>query len=96
MAIDHYSKWWEARLVKEHTTKTTAKILEEKIICRFGVSKYVLTDNGGKWMAKFDMCKIFGITHQFIAPQWPCCNGMVERMIKTLKHVFTIVSSSNI
>jgi hypothetical protein len=48
-------------------------------------------------MAKFDMiCKNFGITHQFITPQWPHYNGMVERMIKTLKHGLTIVSTINI
>jgi hypothetical protein len=51
MAIDHYSKWWEARLVKEHTIKTTTKILEEEIICRFGVPKYVFMDNGEEWMS---------------------------------------------
>jgi hypothetical protein len=96
VAIDHYSKWWEAKLVKEHTTEKTTKILEEKIICRFGVSQYVLINNGREWMVEFDMCKFFGITHQFIAPQWSCCNGMVERMIKTLKHGLTVVSSSNI
>jgi hypothetical protein len=48
-------------------------------------------------MAKFDMmCNFFGIIHQFTASQWPHCNGMVERMTKTLKHGLTIVSTRNI
>jgi hypothetical protein len=46
---------------------TIVKFLEEKIIYKFGVPKYVLIENGGEWMVKFDMaCKNFKITHQFI------------------------------
>jgi hypothetical protein len=47
------------------------KFIEEEIICKFGVLKYVLIDNGRQWMVEFDMmCNFFGITHQFIVPQW--------------------------
>ncbi len=56
--------------------------------------RFILTDNGGDWMAKFDlMCKKYGIIHQFTIPQWSQCNGMVERMIKTLKNGLSVVSS---
>ncbi len=38
--------------------------LEEEIICRFNVPRFILTDNGGEWMVKFDMmCKKYGIAH---------------------------------
>ncbi len=47
VAIDHYSKWCEAKVVADHGVKTAAKFLEDDIICRFGVPKFVLTDNGG-------------------------------------------------
>jgi hypothetical protein len=62
VAIDHYSKWCEARAVADHGAKTAAKFLEDDLICRYGVPKFVLTDNGGEWAAKFDaMCKDYGI-----------------------------------
>jgi hypothetical protein len=33
---------------------------KKTIICTLGVPKYVLIDNGEKWMVKFDkMCKFF-------------------------------------
>jgi hypothetical protein len=97
VAIDHYSKWCEARPIKDHDAAVVAKFLEEKIICRFGVTKFILTDNGGEWMAEFDlMCKKYGITHWFTTPQWPQCNRMMERMIKTLKSGLSIVSSTNL
>jgi hypothetical protein len=84
VAIDHYSKWCKARHVKDHDLATATRFLEEEIICRFGVSKFILTNNGGELMAEFDlMCKKYGITHQFTTPQWLQCNGMVERMLKT-------------
>lgn len=69
VAINHYSKWCEAKLVKEHNSIITTKFMEEEIICRFKVPNYVLIDNGGEWMVKFDiLCNNHGIIHQFIAP----------------------------
>jgi transposase-like protein len=97
VAINHYSKWCEVRPVKDHDATIAARFLEEEIICKFGVPKFILIDNGGEWMDEFDlMCKKYGITHQFIAPKWPQCNGMVERMIKTLKNGLYVVSFTNL
>lgn len=47
VAIDHYSKWCEAKPMKKHTTIVVARFLEEEIVYRFGVLKYVLVDNCG-------------------------------------------------
>jgi hypothetical protein len=93
VVIDHYFKWCEAKAVPDHNAKTTAKFLEDDIICKYGVPKFVLTDNGGEWAVEFDvMCKDYGICHQHTAPQWPYCNGMVECLINTIKHGITILS----
>jgi hypothetical protein len=95
VAIDHYSKWCEAKAVADHGVKIAARFLEDDIVCRYGVPKFVLTDNGGEWAAKFDvMCKDYAIQHQRTAPQWPQCNGMVERMIKTIKHGVTVLATN--
>jgi transposase-like protein len=64
VAIDHYLKWCETRLVKDHDVAIITRFLEEKIICRFGVPKFIIIDNGGEWMVEFDlMCKKYGIIH---------------------------------
>ncbi len=47
VAIDHYSKWCEAKAVADHGAKMIARFLEDEIICRYGVPKFILTDNGG-------------------------------------------------
>jgi hypothetical protein len=95
VAIDHYLKWFEVKVVSDHGAKTTASFLEDDVICRYGVPKFILTDNGGEWATKFDiMCRDYGIQHQHIAPQWPQCNGMVERLIKTIKHGITVLAAT--
>jgi hypothetical protein len=83
--------------VKEHDATTIARFLEEEIICRFGVPKYILIDNGNEWMKEFDaLHQDYGIIHQFIAPAWPQYNGMVERLIQIIKHDVIVLSSANI
>jgi hypothetical protein len=95
VAVDHYSKWCEAKAVADHGAKTAAKFLEDDVICRYGVPKFVLTDNGGEWVVEFDvMCRDYTIQHQRIAPQWPQCNGMAERLMKTIKHGITILPAT--
>jgi hypothetical protein len=97
VAIDHYSKWCEARLVKEHDAYTAVKFLEDEVIYKYGVPKYVLTDNGSEWMKKFiEICQNYGSAHQFIVHAWPQCNGMVECLIKTIKHGLIVMVATNI
>ncbi len=93
VSIDHYSKWCEAKAVFDHSAKIASRFLEYNIICRYGVLRFVLTENGGEWAAEFEMmCKDYGIQHQRTAPQWAQCNVMVERMIKTIKHGIIILA----
>jgi len=95
VAIDHYSKWCEAKAVADHGAKMAARFLEDEIICRYGVPKFMLTNNGGEWAAEFDvMCRAYAIQHQRIVPQWPQCNGMAERMIKTIKHGIIMLAAT--
>ncbi len=51
VVVDHYSKWCEAKAMADHGAKTAVKFLEDDVICRYGVPKFVLTDNGGEWAA---------------------------------------------
>jgi hypothetical protein len=53
VAIDHYSKWCEAKAIVDHDVKIIARFLEDEVIYIFGVPKYILTDNGLKWSIDF-------------------------------------------
>ncbi len=95
VAINHYSKWCEAKAVADHGAKMATRFLEDDIICRYGVPKFVLINNGGEWAAEFDvMCRDYAIQHQRTAPQWPKCNGMAERMMKTIKHGIAVLTTT--
>jgi len=95
VAIDHYSKWCEAKAVVDHGAKIAARFLKNDIIYKYRVPKFVFTDNGGEWAAEFNvMCKDYDIQHQHTAPQWPQCNGMAKRLIKTIKHGIIVLAAT--
>jgi hypothetical protein len=56
VAIDHYSKWCEAKAVVDHGAKTVARFLEDDIICKYRIPKFVLTDNGGNGLQNSMLC----------------------------------------
>jgi hypothetical protein len=95
VALDTAGPLREAKAVVDHGAKTTAKFLEDEIICRYGVPRFVLTDNGGEWAAEFDtMCGDYAIQHQRTVPHWPQCNGMAERIIQTIKRGITVLAAN--
>jgi hypothetical protein len=64
VVVDHYFKWCEACLVREHDAAMMARFLEEEIICCFGMPKYIIIDNGSEWIKEFgDFCQDYGIIH---------------------------------
>jgi hypothetical protein len=85
VVIYHYPKWVKA--ITKHDTRITTKFLKEEIIYRFRTLRYILINNGGEWVHEFDqLCKNYGITHQYITFQWPKYNDMVQILMKPLKH----------
>jgi len=87
VAINQYFKWCEAKVVVDHDAKNGARFSKDEIIYGFRVPKYVMINNGSEWVAEFNkLWKNYRIIHQHTTPQWPRCNSMVERIIKTLKH----------
>jgi len=62
VAIDHYTKWCEAKAVVDHGAKTAAMFLEDDVICRYGVPKFVLTDNWGRMGCRI-RCHVQGLRY---------------------------------
>jgi hypothetical protein len=55
--------------VKEHDVFTTAKFLEDEVVCKYRMPKYVLIDNGSEWMKEFvEICQNYGNMHQLTPP----------------------------
>ncbi|KAL8134680.1 hypothetical protein AgCh_009635 [Apium graveolens] len=46
VAIDYFTKWIEAKPLAKITTKQVAQFLWENIMCRYGIPRILVTDNG--------------------------------------------------
>ncbi|XP_074351758.1 uncharacterized protein LOC141690899 [Apium graveolens] len=49
VAIEYFTKWIEAKALAKITTKKMAQFFWENVICRFGIPRIPVTDNGRKF-----------------------------------------------
>ena len=86
VAMDYFTKWPEARALREATAKEVAKFIYEDIICRHGCPKRILSDRGTHFNNQVvkQLMEKFDIKHGFSTPYHPKTNGLVERFNKTL------------
>jgi len=86
VATDYLTRWPEAKAVPDADAETLAKFIFEEIVCRHGVPKIILSDNGKNFTSEVVriLCEKFLIKHIFSSPYHPQTNGMVERLNRTL------------
>ncbi|XP_077215762.1 uncharacterized protein LOC143850388 [Tasmannia lanceolata] len=53
VAIDHFTKWVEAKAVVKADSKATEKLAYHDIICRFGIPRVLVTDNGTQFSSEY-------------------------------------------
>ncbi|XP_015078367.1 uncharacterized protein LOC107022200 [Solanum pennellii] len=66
VAIDYFTKWVEASTYKAVTKKVVADFVLNNIVCRFGISKSIITDkaaNLDSYLIK-ETCERFKIAHR--------------------------------
>ena len=86
VAMDYFTKWPEARAIKDIKAETVAKFLYEEVICRHGAPEEILTDRGASFMNQVvdQLCQKFQTKHRLTSPYRPQTNGMVERFNRTI------------
>lgn len=86
VAVDYFTKWPEAKAIKNANAIEVAEFIFEDIICRHGCPKKILTDRGSHFNNEMikEITKKFNIRHNFSTPYHPQTNGLVERFNKTL------------
>lgn len=86
VAMDYFTKWPEAKALKEANAKEVAMFIYEDIICRHGCPKKILSDRGTHFNNQVieKLVEKFQIKHKFSTPYHPKTNGLVERFNKTL------------
>ena len=95
-AIDHFSRYLRIYPLRNKTTRAVAVAVKQDI-CRFGIPKLVIMDNGGEFTsAAFkDLCRKAGIKQGFTILYHPRGNSVLERAHQALKAVLAILSKEH-
>ncbi|KAK9923538.1 hypothetical protein M0R45_031950 [Rubus argutus] len=87
VATDYSTKWTKAKALKSITSQQIQTFVWENIICRFGIPRVIVTDNGTQLDSNAfrNFCQEKGITPSFASVAHPQTNGQVEAVNKILK-----------
>jgi hypothetical protein len=96
VATDYLTRWPEAQAVSDASAATLAQFIFTEIICRHGIPKIILSDQGPNFRSDMIriLCEKFLIRHKFSSPYHPQTNGMVERLNRTLCESLAKVTTS--
>ncbi|MCO5548514.1 hypothetical protein L7F22_001974 [Adiantum nelumboides] len=72
-AVDYLSRWAEAKLVKQITSKDVAKFVYEDIFCKFGMPLELLSDKGLGFREELVdyLCEKLHVRRRFTTPYYP-------------------------
>ena len=87
VVLDYFTKWAEAEPLVTITEQKVRNFVWRSIICRFGIAKALLSDNGKQFdNLKFKkICAELGIKNYYSSLAHPQSNGQAEVTIRTLK-----------
>ncbi|KAL0362156.1 UNVERIFIED_CONTAM: hypothetical protein Scaly_1170800 [Sesamum calycinum] len=92
VAVDYFSKWVEAEPLSRISEKEIIKFVWKNIICRFGIPRAFITDNGTQFRGKEfkRWCLELKIKQYFTSVGTPQSNGQTEVTNRTiLQHLKT-------
>ena len=80
VGIDYFTKWVEVEALATITEKNIWSFAWRNIICRYGIPKVLISDNGKQFdnNALRDFCSELGIKNHYSSPAHPQANGQVE------------------
>ncbi|GJX79587.1 reverse transcriptase domain-containing protein [Tanacetum coccineum] len=86
VAMDYFTKWIEAKPVATITGNQVKKFVWENIVCRFGLPREIISDNGKQFRDNpfRDWCEKLCIQQHFAFVKHPQTNGLVERANRSL------------
>ncbi|GLT84992.1 hypothetical protein SLE2022_031950 [Rubroshorea leprosula] len=80
VAVDYFTKWIEAKPLSTTTEKKIEEFLFNSILCRFGIPKHIIADNGPQFraVALRSFCSDYGIELALTSVYTPQSNGQAE------------------
>lgn len=88
LAIDYFSKWSEARPLRDKSAVSVARFLYDEVVCRHGCPKIQISDQGREFVNKLndELSLLTGTTQRVTSAYHPQANGLVERQNRTIKN----------
>ena len=86
---DHFTRYIQAYVTKNHTTRTTARVLYNEYFSVFGFPHRLMSDQAPEFSGKViaTMCDLLGVSKVRTSPYHPQSNGAVERAHQTLRRM---------
>jgi IS30 family transposase len=82
--VEYFTRWIEAKPLATITSESVKKFFWQNIVCRFGVPRSLIVDNGKQFDSKKfkEFCISIGTKIAFASVYHPESNGAVERANK--------------
>ena len=93
---DHLTRWVEAVAFRTLNSLTIARMLVERIMCRHGAPKMLLSDRGAPFLSALanEVYRILRIKKLHTAAYRPQTNGLVERFNATIATMLSMFTDS--
>ena len=93
---DYFTRWIELFSLRTTTANIISNVLIDEVICRFGMPRFILSNNGPQFIAELfsEACKILGIQRKLTATYHPQTN-MTEQVNHTLKQQIRLYAQQN-
>ena len=97
VAMCYLTKWAEAIPLPNQTAETIAQVFVEKVICRFGCPKVLLSDRGANFLSSLmmEVCRLMNVRKINTTSYRPQTDGLVERFNRTLEQMISAYVSQN-
>ena len=84
---DHFTRYLQAYVTKNHTARTTARVLYNEYFSVFGFPRRLMLDQAPEFSGKViaALCDWLGVAKICTSPYHPQSNGAVERAHQTLR-----------
>ena len=86
VAIEYFTKWVEPEPIAQITTHKVQPFVWKNIVCRFGIPKRLVSDNGTQFVSQQlgKLCIELDIKQVFVSVEHPQTNGQVESANRVL------------
>ena len=94
VAVDHFTKWVEARALEDADAQSITQFIYEEIICRHGVPTLLTSDQGTEFINELvtTLTQVYRIRHIRTTPYHPQGNSQVKQTNQTLKSILAKIT----